>query len=71
MFRDDGDQIKMSLRSSGDIDVGLIAAALGGGGHSHSAATILFRTDNESTESVIKKTITTVDDIIKKFESEM
>jgi bifunctional oligoribonuclease and PAP phosphatase NrnA len=43
MFRDDGDHIKMSLRSSGEYDVGTIALALGGGGHSHSAATILTR----------------------------
>ena len=49
MFRDDGDQVKMSLRSSGDIDVGLVAQALGGGGHNHSAATILLRSEGDST----------------------
>lgn len=71
MFRDDGDQIKMSLRSSGDIDVGLVAAALGGGGHSHSAATILFREGNESTEEVIRKTIAKVEVIVAKVEKDM
>lgn len=71
MFRDDGEQIKMSLRSSGDIDVGLVAQALGGGGHSHSAATILFRKENESTEEVISKTVRHVEEIVKKIEQDM
>jgi phosphoesterase RecJ-like protein len=70
MFRDDGDQIKMSLRSSGDLDVGLIAQALGGGGHSHSAATILIRIKGESTHEVIKKTIAQIEEIVRKLESE-
>jgi len=70
MFRDDGDQIKMSLRSSGDIDVGLLAQALGGGGHSHSAATLLIRADNEDTQVIIKKTIAKVEEIVQKIESE-
>ena len=71
MFRDDGDQIKMSLRSTGDMDVGLVAQALGGGGHSHSAATILFRKNNESTEEVISKTVKHVEEIVKKIEQDM
>ena len=71
MFRDDGDQIKMSLRSSGDIDVGLIAQALGGGGHSHSAATILFRLNGEDTQSIISKTIFQVEDIVNKLGSDL
>lgn len=70
MFRDDGDQIKMSLRSSGDIDVGLVAQALGGGGHSHSAATLLVRVNNEDTQEIIKRTIQSVEEIVKKIESE-
>src|SRR6478735_1850591 len=53
MFRDDGDHIKMSLRSSGEYDVGNIALALGGGGHSHSAATILFKKSGEANEKII------------------
>lgn len=68
MFRDDGDQIKMSLRSSGEYDVGNIAVALGGGGHSHSAATILIRGPGESTEQVIMKAITKVEEVLKKLD---
>ena len=67
MFRDDGDHIKMSLRSSGDIDVGLVAQALGGGGHSHSAATILIRLKDETTDEVIKKSVQVVEDIVEKL----
>ena len=68
MFRDDGDQIKMSMRSSGDVDVGLIAQALGGGGHSHSAATILFRLKGETTQEVIDKNIAQVEELVLKLE---
>lgn len=69
MFRDDGDHIKMSLRSSGEFDVGFIAQALGGGGHSHSAATILKREADESTEQVISRAIKKVEEMIKKIQS--
>lgn len=41
MFRQNGKNIKISLRSAGDVDVGVMAQALGGGGHNHSAATIV------------------------------
>lgn len=41
MFRQIGKEVKISLRSAGDIDVGIMAQALGGGGHDHSAATII------------------------------
>lgn len=68
MFRDDGAQIKMSLRSSGEIDVGTIALGLGGGGHSHSAATILIREPNETTEHVMEKTVLKVEELLKKLE---
>lgn len=71
MFRDDGEQMKMSLRSSGDIDVGLVAQALGGGGHSHSAATILTRSKNESNEELISKTVKLVEEIVKKIELDL
>ncbi|HXH30493.1 MAG TPA: bifunctional oligoribonuclease/PAP phosphatase NrnA [Bacteriovoracaceae bacterium] len=71
MFRDDGDQIKMSLRSSGEMDVGTIALSLGGGGHSHSAATILNRGPGESTEAVIIRAIEKVEETLKKLEKEM
>lgn len=70
MFRDDGDNIKMSLRSSGEYDVGTIAMALGGGGHSHSAATILNRAPGESTEQIIARAVKKVEDALKKIEKE-
>lgn len=53
MFREMGEKIKVSLRSTGEIDVGVMAQALGGGGHDHSAATLI----NGSLESVVKSTI--------------
>tara|TARA_R100000656_G_scaffold105362_1_gene77497 strand:- start:192 stop:1175 length:984 start_codon:yes stop_codon:yes gene_type:complete len=41
MFRQIGHQVKISFRSAdAQVDVGVIAQALGGGGHDHSAATI-------------------------------
>lgn len=70
MFRDDGDQIKMSLRSSGEYDVGTIALALGGGGHSHSAATILTRGPGESTDQVIQRAVKKVEDVLQTMEKE-
>jgi phosphoesterase RecJ-like protein len=66
MFRDDGDQVKMSLRSSGDIDVGTIAQALGGGGHSHSAATVFFK-NAETTEKIILRAVKKVEEVIQKI----
>lgn len=69
MFRDDGEQIKMSLRSSGEYDVGQIALALGGGGHSHSAATVLIRQNSESTHAVIERAIIKVEETLKKMEA--
>ena len=70
MFRDDGDQIKMSLRSSGDTDVGLVAQALGGGGHSHSAATILLKTGNLTANQIISDTVQKIEKIVKKILAE-
>jgi phosphoesterase RecJ-like protein len=70
MFRDDGDQVKMSLRSAGDYDVGNIAISLGGGGHSHSAATILLRKNNETTDEVITRAISKVEEVLKRIEDE-
>ena len=67
MFRDDGDQVKMSLRSSGDIDVGLVAQELGGGGHNHSAATILFRASGQNTQELIRQTVKRVEEILEKL----
>jgi bifunctional oligoribonuclease and PAP phosphatase NrnA len=70
MFRDDGDQIKMSLRSSGEYDVGTIALALGGGGHSHSAATILMRSEGETTDEVISRAVSKIEAVLRKMEKE-
>lgn len=69
MFRDDGDLIKMSLRSSGEYDVGTIAVALGGGGHSHSAATILIRGPSETTEQVIIRAVKKVEEVLQNLDA--
>jgi phosphoesterase RecJ-like protein len=53
MFREMGPEIKVSLRSIGTVDVGIMARALGGGGHDHSAAAII----KGSLDSVIKTTV--------------
>lgn len=57
MFRDDGEQIKVSFRSSGEYDVGTIAMALGGGGHSHSAATVIHKQPNDDVDQIIKSVV--------------
>lgn len=53
MFREMGQEIKVSLRSIGNVDVGVMARALGGGGHDHSAASVI----KGSLENVIKSTV--------------
>ncbi|MBC7714940.1 MAG: bifunctional oligoribonuclease/PAP phosphatase NrnA [Rhizobacter sp.] len=53
MFREMGTEIKVSLRSIGTVDVGVMARALGGGGHDHSAAAII----KGSLDTVIKPTV--------------
>lgn len=53
MFREMGPEIKVSLRSIGTVDVGIMARALGGGGHDHSAAAII----KGSLDTVIKSTV--------------
>lgn len=63
MFREDDKNLKLSLRSHGQIDVGKIAAALGGGGHSHAAATRLALP--KSADEVEKLINDTVDQIEK------
>lgn len=55
MFRDLGKQTKVSFRSAGNIDVGEIAAAFGGGGHNHSAAAILDGEYKEVIPATVKK----------------
>jgi phosphoesterase RecJ-like protein len=53
MFREMGPEIKVSLRSIGNVDVGIMARALGGGGHDHSAAAVI----KGPLETVIKNTV--------------
>ena len=57
MFRDDGDVLKLSLRSSGEWDVGLLARKLGGGGHSHSAATVFPKKEGQPVEELIHQVV--------------
>lgn len=57
MFRDDGDSLKVSLRSTGEWDVGAIARHLGGGGHSHSAATVIPKTPTQDTKALIHQAV--------------
>ncbi len=56
MFRETGNKIKISFRSGGRADVGEIAGRLGGGGHNHSAATIV----EGKLDQVIERTIETL-----------
>lgn len=67
MFRDDGNQVKVSLRSTGVIDVGIIAVHLGGGGHSHSAATLINKGANDSLEDIIASTVKKIEDCLEKI----
>lgn len=53
MFREEGDYVKVSLRSTSNCDVGTMAHALGGGGHNHSAATQI----KGETTNIVKRTI--------------
>jgi len=56
MFRQNGKNVKLSLRSADtSIDVGVMAQALGGGGHNHSAATIIEGKLENVVESAIEK----------------
>lgn len=55
MFRQIGRKVKVSLRSTGEIDVGIMANALGGGGHNHSAATIIDGTIDNVIRDTVKK----------------
>lgn len=57
MFRDDGERVKISLRSGGDYDVGHMARELGGGGHSHSAATIVSKSNENGLDQIISDSI--------------
>lgn len=65
MFREMGTEIKVSLRSTGVIDVGSMARALGGGGHDHSAATII----KGELENVIKTTVEKLHQLLLEMEA--
>ena len=66
MFRDDGNQVKVSLRSTGDVDVGIIAIGLGGGGHSHSAATLITGTAERDLNEIIRETVDKIEELLDK-----
>ncbi|OUR98493.1 hypothetical protein A9Q84_03525 [Halobacteriovorax marinus] len=56
MFRQNDKSVKLSLRSADNsVDVGVMAQALGGGGHNHSAATILEGKMEDVVKSSIEK----------------
>ncbi len=61
MFKQMGTQIKVSLRSTGNIDVGQMARALGGGGHDHSAAAVI----EGSLESIVKSTVEKLQELLE------
>jgi phosphoesterase RecJ-like protein len=66
MFREMGGEIKVSLRSIGVIDVGVMARALGGGGHDHSAAAII----KGELDFVIKTTVDKLQDMLAAMEAQ-
>ena len=55
MFRQSGNFVKVGLRSSGKYDVSAMAQAMGGGGHFHSAATIIKGDMDEIIHNTINK----------------
>lgn len=61
MFRNIGHQVKVSFRSTGDVDVGVIAQAFGGGGHNHSAAVFI----EGNLDSVIVDTVAKIELMLK------
>lgn len=71
MFRDDGDQVKVSLRSGGVYDVGKMAVSLGGGGHSHSAATIINKDSKNDLKTIIKNVIEKIQQELNSLQSKL
>jgi phosphoesterase RecJ-like protein len=55
MFREEEKFVRVSFRSTGEVDVGILAQALGGGGHNHSAATVIEGTLKTVSKNVIAK----------------
>lgn len=66
MFREEGNKIKISFRSHGDIDVALIAQSMGGGGHSHSAATLLSKQTNFNKVNIEDHTLRLIEEYFQK-----
>ena len=65
MFREINDhEVKVSLRSIGVVDVGIMARALGGGGHDHSAAAVI----NGPLQKVIEMTVKKVHEMLLKID---
>ncbi|WP_372652385.1 bifunctional oligoribonuclease/PAP phosphatase NrnA [Halobacteriovorax sp.] len=61
MFRENGTSVKLSMRSAcTNIDVGIMAQALGGGGHNHSAATVL----EGKMEDIVKSSVVKIQKMI-------
>ena len=61
MFKERGENVKISLRSTGEVNVEFLAQALGGGGHKHSAAT----TQRGTMKVVIAEVITKIKLMLK------
>ncbi|MBT7610332.1 MAG: bifunctional oligoribonuclease/PAP phosphatase NrnA [Bacteriovoracaceae bacterium] len=55
MFRQINKKVKVSFRSAGDVDVGIMAQVFGGGGHNHSAAAMIEGDINTIIEDTIPK----------------
>ncbi|MDD4975669.1 MAG: DHH family phosphoesterase [Bacteriovorax sp.] len=68
MFKQIGPEIKVSLRSVGVIDVGVMAKALGGGGHDHSAAFLIEGKLDDVIKSTIEKLQVLLEDAEKNCE---
>jgi len=71
MFRDDGDSLKISLRSSGLWDVGHIARQLKGGGHSHSAATLIPKKPEDDLAALVRDTVSKVETVLKGMKAQI
>ncbi len=66
MFREDSGRLKLSMRTTGAVDVGIIAQELGGGGHSHSAACQFKLVPKNEREAFLQQTIAKIDSLIPK-----
>jgi phosphoesterase RecJ-like protein len=61
-LRQRGQQVKVSLRGKGDVDVNRIAARFGGGGHANAAGCTLTASLDEATREVLAAVRAAVDD---------